>query len=142
VETSAAEQPAASNTIAGVVHRTIDDGVVTLTIERGAHNALTRALSDLLVAALDECAADPGVRVVVLTAAGRQFSSGADLSSGADAFITILEAAGAGEPGYSEPAGRIVLAIGRLGMPLIVAVNGDAIGRATAGPDHLWGVRP
>jgi enoyl-CoA hydratase/carnithine racemase len=129
VETSAAEQPAGS--IAGVVHRAVEDGVVTLTIERGAHNAITGAFSDLVVAALDECAADPDVRVVVLTGAGRQFCTGADLSSGPDAFTTMLEADGAGTewaPGYYEPVGRIVLATGRLGKPLIVAVNGDAIG--------------
>jgi enoyl-CoA hydratase/carnithine racemase len=119
--------PGPGKAISSVLHRSVEGGVVTLTIESGAHNALTGALSDLFVAALDDYAADPDVRVVVVTGAGRRFCTGADVSS-SDAFIKIFETDGATEPGYHEPGGRMALAIGRLGKPVIAAVNGDAIG--------------
>jgi enoyl-CoA hydratase/carnithine racemase len=110
------------------VHRAVKGGIATLTIDRGDHNALDGAFTDRLVAALDSCATDPEVRVVVLTGAGRRFCAGADLTHGSRSISVILETDGGLEPGYREPAGRIVLAIGRLGKPLIAAVNGDAVG--------------
>ncbi|HXU99768.1 MAG TPA: enoyl-CoA hydratase [Caulobacteraceae bacterium] len=55
-------------------------GVATLTLNRpAARNALSRALMAELKAALDRCAGDPAVRVVVIAAAGPVFSSGHDL---------------------------------------------------------------
>ena len=55
-------------------------GVATLTLNRpAARNALSRALMGELQAALDRCAADPAVRVVVLAAAGPVFCAGHDL---------------------------------------------------------------
>ena len=127
MEAATSDRPAPREAITSVLHRGDEDGVVTLTIESGAHNALTPVLSNLVVAALEDCAADPDVRVVVLTGAGRRFCTGADVSS-SDAFMKIYEVDGASEPGYREPGGRMALAIGRLGKPVIAAVNGDAIG--------------
>jgi len=58
-------------------------GAAKLELNRPASlNALDEQLSNDLQAALDEVAGDPGVRAVLLTGAGRGFSSGADLSSG------------------------------------------------------------
>ncbi|MFL5166699.1 MAG: enoyl-CoA hydratase [Microvirga sp.] len=55
-------------------------GIVTLTLNRpAARNALSEALIDALTGELDRIAADPAVRVVMLTAAGPAFSSGHDL---------------------------------------------------------------
>jgi enoyl-CoA hydratase/carnithine racemase len=45
-----------------------------------ALNAFSPELIDELIGALDDAAADPGVRAVVLTGAGRAFSAGADIS--------------------------------------------------------------
>lgn len=112
----------------GTVHRADSGGVATLTLERGDTNALDGPSTDLLVAALDACAADRGVRAVVLTGAGRRFCAGADLSHGPRSISVVLENDGGQLPGYREPAGRIVLAMARLGKPLIAAVNGDAVG--------------
>ena len=47
-----------------------------------ALNAWTRQLGEEMTQALDHVAADPEVRAIVLTGAGRAFSSGADLSAG------------------------------------------------------------
>lgn len=59
-----------------------DDGVLTLTLNRPEQlNALTWELMRLLNEALEEASVDPGVRVVVLTGAGRGFCSGGDIRS-------------------------------------------------------------
>lgn len=55
-------------------------GVCTLTLNRGDRfNALSRPMLAALEAELDRIAADRGVRVVVLAAAGRGFCAGHDL---------------------------------------------------------------
>ena len=51
---------------------TIENGIATLTMNRpDARNALTRDMMNGLLTALPRLAADPAVRVVVLTGAGR-----------------------------------------------------------------------
>jgi enoyl-CoA hydratase/carnithine racemase len=55
-------------------------GIVTLTLNRpAARNALSEALIDAIAGELDRIAADPRVRVVILTGNGPVFSSGHDL---------------------------------------------------------------
>ena len=95
----------------GVVHRADDAGVATLTLDRGRHNALDGEFADELVAALRACDADPEVRVVVLTGAGRSFCVGADLTDGPTAVRDLMVREGAYDrTDYREPAGRITLA--------------------------------
>jgi enoyl-CoA hydratase/carnithine racemase len=56
------------------------DGVHTLTLNRGERfNALSRDMLTALEAALDQVAGEPGVRSVVLAAAGRGYCAGHDL---------------------------------------------------------------
>ena len=56
-------------------------GVVWLTLDRPEiHNAFDDRLIAELTAELARLGADDGVRVVVLTGAGRSFSAGADLN--------------------------------------------------------------
>ncbi|MDT7679285.1 MAG: Enoyl-CoA hydratase/isomerase, partial [Pseudonocardiales bacterium] len=62
----------------GTIHREDHAEVATLTLGRGRFNAITGAFADQLVTALGECGADPAVRAIVLTGAGRSFSVGAD----------------------------------------------------------------
>ncbi|MFF0964374.1 enoyl-CoA hydratase family protein [Streptomyces sp. NPDC003703] len=63
-----------------LVTRARTRGVQTLTLDAPAtRNALSAALVAELDAALADCAADPGVRAVVLTHTGTTFSAGADL---------------------------------------------------------------
>ena len=58
------------------------DGVATITLQRPAKlNALTDELMTELALALDHCAQDDAVQVVVLTGAGRAFSAGFDISA-------------------------------------------------------------
>ncbi|MGH3137374.1 MAG: enoyl-CoA hydratase-related protein, partial [Gaiellaceae bacterium] len=56
-----------------------DGAVLTITLNRPeVYNAINRAMHEGLAAALEE-AADPSIRGVVLTGAGRGFCSGQDL---------------------------------------------------------------
>jgi methylglutaconyl-CoA hydratase len=65
----------------GVVHYTVRSGVAVLTIDAPQRrNALSAALLSQLLRGLDDAAADPAVRTVVLTHTGPVFSSGMDLT--------------------------------------------------------------
>jgi enoyl-CoA hydratase len=59
-----------------------DRGLVTiLTFNRPSKlNALSNGLLTAMMAELDRIELDPGVRVVVITGAGRAFSAGADIN--------------------------------------------------------------
>jgi 2-(1,2-epoxy-1,2-dihydrophenyl)acetyl-CoA isomerase len=59
-----------------------DDAVVTLTLNRPESlNALTLDMLDALMEAVDRTDRDPSVGAIVLTGAGRAFSSGGDVKS-------------------------------------------------------------
>jgi 2-(1,2-epoxy-1,2-dihydrophenyl)acetyl-CoA isomerase len=103
--------------------------VATITLDRtGALNALTVAVKLELLAALQRAGADPSVRAVVLTGAGRAFCVGQDLREHVDG----LEAGELGIPTVSEHYNPIVEAIAILPKPVIAAVNGTAAGAGAA----------
>jgi enoyl-CoA hydratase len=81
-----------------------------------------------LKAALEEITHDNSVRVVVLTGAGRGFSSGADHKSAGE----VPHVQGLTRPTYALRSMQIlddvILALRRLHQPVIAAVNGAAIG--------------
>jgi enoyl-CoA hydratase len=81
-----------------------------------------------LKTALDELRYDNDVRVVVLTGAGRGFSSGADHKSAG----SVPHVAGLTRPTFAlrsmEVLDDVILAIRKLHQPVIAAVNGAAIG--------------
>lgn len=100
-------------------------GVATITLERpDALNALSLALSRDLAAAVLEVDADPDVRCVVLTGAGRAFCAGGDIREFAENAARI----GAH---VKELSGTLHHAIARLAWmarPVVCAVNGVAAG--------------
>ncbi|MDN3023303.1 enoyl-CoA hydratase-related protein [Streptomyces sp. S.PB5] len=107
---------------------TVTDQVSYLTLNRPeALNALTPGGRDRLIELLAEASADPEVRAVVLTGAGRGFCSGADLRG------TSASAAGERIPGdvartLRLGAQRLIAAVLDCEKPVIAAVNGTAAG--------------
>lgn len=81
-----------------------------------------------LKAALEDITYDNSVRVVVLTGAGKGFSSGADHKSAGE----VPHVQGLTRPTYALRSMAIlddvILALRRLHQPVIAAVNGAAIG--------------
>ncbi len=115
-----------------LVHFDVDRGVGTITLDSPANrNALSRQLTAELSAHMDRALADPAVRIVLLTATGTVFCSGADLkeqreanqsggSTGPTALAPILEAMwGAPKP----VVGRINGAARAGGMGLVAACD-------------------
>ena len=95
--------------------------VATLTLNRpDSLNALTRAMLDEMRAAVAGLA-DSGARALLLTGAGRGFSSGADLAAGGG----LPEDVGAALEAHFNP---LVEALFALPMPVVAAVNGPCAG--------------
>ena len=106
----------------------LEDGVATVTLNRPqALNAWNKQFALDLLAALDRVAASEAARAVVITGAGRAFSSGADLKDAGGGDFTPE-----GRPDVykvlTERYHPIVQAIRELGKPVIAAVNGPAVG--------------
>jgi 2-(1,2-epoxy-1,2-dihydrophenyl)acetyl-CoA isomerase len=88
-------------------------------------NAWDKQLGADLLAAVEQASSDDAVRVVVITGAGRAFSSGADLRTGFDATP-------AGHPDVRavlrERYHPIIAGVRRMPKPVLAAVNGPAVG--------------
>src|SRR3974390_1979640 len=65
----------------------VEDQILTITMNRPDRlNAFTATMQREMIDALDRADRDDGVRVIIVTGAGRGFCAGADLSAGADTF--------------------------------------------------------
>ncbi len=97
-------------------------GFAVLTLNRPqAMNALSRGLMAALAHTVDTLAADPSVRVLILTGAGRGFCAGLDLKELGSGQGTL----GQGESGVAES--DPVAALERFAGPVIGAINGPAV---------------
>ena len=104
-----------------VVLRTVDHGVVRLTLNRPRQfNAISMQMLDALAAELDAIAADRSLRVVVLAGAGSAFSGGHDLkemmANRTEAFVG----------GLFERCSNVMLKMQALPQPVIARVHGIA----------------
>ena len=103
-----------------------DGAVTTITLNRPeAMNAANTELRDGLREAVEQAAADPHTRAVILTGAGKAFCSGADLKSG-------FEPAEDGMPdihtALHDHFHPIITGLRTMPKPVISAVNGPAVG--------------
>ena len=97
-------------------------GVATLTLQRPG---LSSALRRDLLAAVQELAADPSVRAVLLTGSGRAFCVGQDLAEHVESLR--------GDPSTSlsvveEEYNPLILALAALRVPVVVGINGACAG--------------
>ena len=103
-----------------------DGGVGRLTLNRpDSLNAWTAQFGGELKQVIEGEATDESVRAVLITGAGRGFSSGADLKAG-------FEAAEDGMPDIRRELGDIyhpvITGVRRLPKPVVAAINGPAVG--------------
>lgn len=102
-----------------LVLETRDGPVLRLTLNDPARlNALSAALIAALDAALARAGQDAGVRVVILSAAGRVFSAGHDLAE--------LQADGPALTRLFEACGTLMARIAALPQPVVAEVQGVA----------------
>jgi 2-(1,2-epoxy-1,2-dihydrophenyl)acetyl-CoA isomerase len=104
------------------------DSIVTLTLNRPESlNAMNEAMIGELERILIELEADAAVRAVVLTGAGRAFSSGGDQKRGAE---EVPPSFFPGDPGGAliERLNRCILRMQRLRKPIVGSINGVAAG--------------
>jgi len=104
----------------------VADGVGVMTLDRPPQlNAWIRRLGDDMLAALDAFAVDTSVRAIVVTGAGRAFSSGADLKDTEtlrpDGTVDVLTP-------LRESYNPVLMRVRTLDKPVIAAVNGPAVG--------------
>ena len=101
-----------------------DPGIALITLNRPERlNAWNGELATRYFELLDEAAADPAVKVIVVTGAGRGFCAGADMDtlqgSGASSGSGGAESAAGGRPQYHTTL---------VPKPVIAAVNGACAG--------------
>jgi 2-(1,2-epoxy-1,2-dihydrophenyl)acetyl-CoA isomerase len=107
----------------------VADAIATLTLNRpAALNALDGALKAALAGAIRTIGRDRDVRVVVLTGAGRAFSTGQDLRETAAASDDAARRTPSFARLLRETYHPIVLGLRSLDQPVIAAVNGIAAG--------------
>jgi len=106
-----------------VVTKSVDGGVALLTLNRPERlNAWTPELGSAYFDLLEECAADPEVRAIVVTGAGRGFCAGADMQD--------LQALGSGDIDGAERRAdeRPQTFPTTIPKPIVAAVNGPVAG--------------
>ncbi len=99
---------------ASVVGLQVEDGVGVITIDNPPMNALGPGVREGIIAAIDQCNADPAVTVLVLIGAGRSFIAGADIRQFGKARATLTR--------------RPQDALDESAKPVVAAIHGYALG--------------
>ncbi len=107
-----------------LVNWTLDNGVATLVLNNPPVNLVTLQLTRELGECLAELAADPAVRVVVVTGAGsKAFCAGSDIRE----FIQLMDPVVAIDKKMTKE-NLVYDALDNLPKPTIAAINGLALG--------------
>jgi 2-(1,2-epoxy-1,2-dihydrophenyl)acetyl-CoA isomerase len=110
------------------IQLTVEDSVANVTLNRPERlNAWNQKFGEELRDALLKDAADPSVRAVLITGAGRGFSSGADLKDMLEQAMSGAPVPDVGEL-LRERYHPIITGIRELPKPVVAAVNGPAVG--------------
>lgn len=103
-----------------VVLYEVDRGVAVVTLNRPDKlNAWTPELGDRYIESLQQAAADPEVRAIVVTGAGRGFCAGADM----ELLNDVSGDSGGALSGKHRPVDTL-----KIPKPIIAALNGAAVG--------------
>ncbi|MGW6455719.1 enoyl-CoA hydratase/isomerase family protein [Streptomyces sp. NPDC055078] len=105
------------------------DGVATLTLNRPERrNATSWAMIRAATEAAEQAAADPSVRVVVLTGAGGDFSVGTDLKTADDSLRVVRRVSVDDDRSRLLAASRFPRVLADMPKPVIAAVRGGCAG--------------
>ncbi|MFI1655191.1 crotonase/enoyl-CoA hydratase family protein [Streptomyces sp. NPDC020472] len=121
------------------LHHTVDDGVLTVTLDRpGRLNAFTPTMAAELARTFTEVNDNDDVRAVIVTGAGQAFCAVRDLGTEGNAFgldesrtPTLAGLRDLDDPAIGrvrDTGGRVTLAIHACRKPVIAAINGAAVG--------------
>jgi len=102
----------------GTVGYQVRDDVAYVTLSAPPLNLLTAAMMDDLAAALERAGHDRTLKAIAVTSAGRAFSAGADVGEHRPEHA----------PAMIEGFSRLFHALGTSELPLVMAVDGAALG--------------
>ncbi|MDX1696363.1 MAG: enoyl-CoA hydratase-related protein, partial [Ketobacteraceae bacterium] len=107
----------------------VRDRVLMITLNRPERmNAFTTTMAHELIDAYGRASQDDDVRAIILTGAGKAFCAGADLGAGEDTFNYDESKTGDDLERIRDTGGMVTLAMFDCTKPIIVAINGAAVG--------------
>jgi enoyl-CoA hydratase/carnithine racemase len=111
----------------GTVIYTKEEGIARVTLNRPEHlNAFNREMEEELIECLNNIGSDEGIRVLILTGAGRAFCSGGDVRE------NMIEEYGTSVQKVSDTFHHIyqgiILKLFNLDIPTIGMINGASVG--------------
>lgn len=116
-----------------VITTEIEGNIAIVTLNRpNRGNALNEELGEQLLMAIEKISGNPVVRVLIITGAGKSFSTGGDMRTDEERLKLIEGSAVDFYYGYKSRVKKIIGGLHNLSIPTIAMVNGDAVGFGAA----------